>query len=73
MLQEQLPVMDGLDAARTIRSLERKDTGHIPIIVVTANAFAEDIQQTKDAGMDAHLSKPIQKDLFYKTLGRYLK
>lgn len=54
-----MPVMDGLEAARAIRSLERKDAQTILIIALTANAFFEDVKKCRDAGMNAHLSKPI--------------
>ncbi len=63
-----MPVMDGITAAKTIRAMERKDAKTIPIIAMTANAYEEDIQKTHDAGMNAHLSKPIDIDLMLKTL-----
>lgn len=54
-----MPVMDGYEACRHIRALDRPDTQSIPIIAMTANAFAEDVQRSLDAGMDAHISKPF--------------
>ena len=54
-----MPVMDGLEAARQIRTLNRKDTKEIPIIAMTANAFQDDIRECIDAGMNAHIAKPI--------------
>lgn len=57
-----MPVMDGLEAVRAIRALDRKEAKTIPIIALTANAFAEDIRKSKEAGMNAHISKPIQLD-----------
>lgn len=54
-----MPVMDGYEACRRIRALDRPDTQSIPIIATTANAFAEDVQRSLDAGMDAHISKPF--------------
>ena len=54
-----MPVMDGYEACRRIRALDRLDTQSIPIIAMTANAFAEDVQRSLDAGMDAHISKPF--------------
>lgn len=54
-----MPVMDGLSAARAIRSMERKDATVIPIIAMTANAFDEDRRRSREAGMDRHLAKPL--------------
>lgn len=68
LMDIRMPVMDGLIAAKTIRSLKRLDAKQIPIIAMTANAFSEDIKQTHDIGMNAHLSKPIDSQLLYKTL-----
>ena len=54
LMDIRMPVMDGLEAARNIRHLERRDAGTIPIIAMTANAYAEDMEETKEAGMNAH-------------------
>ncbi|HIQ83106.1 MAG TPA: response regulator [Candidatus Pullichristensenella stercorigallinarum] len=59
LMDMQMPVMDGCEAARRIRALRRPDARAVPIIAVTANAFAEDVAATTAAGMDAHVSKPI--------------
>lgn len=59
LMDMQMPVMDGCEAAATIRSLPHKDAATIPIIAVTANVFAEDIARTTQVGMDAHIPKPI--------------
>ena len=59
LMDMQMPVMDGCEAAERIRQSRKKDGQHIPIIAVTANAFAEDIALTRRAGMNAHVSKPI--------------
>ena len=59
LMDMQMPVMDGCEAARRIRALRRPDSRKVPIVAVTANAFAEDIAATSAAGMDAHVSKPI--------------
>ncbi len=59
LMDMQMPVMDGCEAARRIRALRRPDARRVPIVAVTANAFAEDIAATTAAGMDAHVSKPI--------------
>ena len=63
-----MPVMDGLEAARVIRAMDRDDAKRIPIIALTANAFDEDGQRSMQAGLNAHLSKPIQPDVLYETL-----
>lgn len=68
----QMPVMDGCQAAREIRQLEKEGRKKIPIIAMTANAFADDIERTKQAGMDEHLSKPIDMELLSQTLARWL-
>ena len=60
--------MDGLEATSRIRQLERKDATKIPIIALTANAFDEDVQRSLQAGMNAHLSKPVDPDTLFKTL-----
>ena len=54
-----MPVMGGYEATRQIRRLDRTDARSIPIIALTANAFAEDIQHAMDAGMNAHVAKPL--------------
>ncbi len=65
LMDIRMPFMDGVEASKRIRSLTRRDAATIPIIAVTANAFDEDRRLTKEAGMDEHLSKPIdQKELF---------
>ena len=63
-----MPEMDGLEATREIRKLERADAATVPIIAMTANAFDEDVQRSLQAGMNAHLSKPVEADHLYKTL-----
>lgn len=59
LMDIMMPVMNGIDAAKTIRLMDRRDAQLIPIIAMTANAFDEDRQATKNAGMNAHLSKPL--------------
>ena len=73
LMDMQMPEMDGCTAAKQIRSLHRPDSSTIPILAVTANAFAEDIAATTAAGMNAHISKPIDFSFLCKTLGRYLQ
>ena len=72
LMDVRMPVMDGLAAARAIRALERPDAGSVPIIALTANAFQEDVQQSLDAGMNAHLPKPVDPELLLETLGRLI-
>lgn len=69
----QMPVMNGYAATRAIRALERSDAGTIPIIAMTANAFAEDVKDAKDAGMNDHIAKPINMETIKRTIGKYLK
>ena len=68
-----MPVMDGLEAARQIRTLNRIDTKEIPIIAMTANAFQDDIRGCIDAGMNAHIAKPIDSKKIEDTLQLILK
>ena len=67
----QMPLMNGYDAARCIRSSEHPAAGTIPIIAMTANAFNDDVQAAFDAGMNGHLAKPIDVEVLYKTIARY--
>ncbi len=73
LMDVQMPVMNGYEATLAIRSLEREDAETIPIIAMTANAFAEDVRDAKDAGMNDHIAKPIDMDIVRKTLYKYLK
>ena len=68
LMDMRMPEMDGLEATRTIRELARDDAKTIPIIALTANAFDEDVQRSMQAGLDAHLSKPVEPELLFKTL-----
>ena len=70
LMDMRMPVMDGLAATRAIRRLDRGDAKTIPIIALTANAFEEDVQQCLQAGMNEHLSKPVDIDALVLTLGR---
>jgi CheY-like chemotaxis protein len=63
-----MPEMDGLEATRAIRTSGREDAGTIPVIALTANAFDEDVQRSMQAGLNAHLSKPVEPDLLFETL-----
>lgn len=68
-----MPVMNGIDAAKTIRSLNRPDTKTLPIIAMTANAFYEDAQKCLAAGMNAHLAKPLQIKKVKQTIAEWVK
>ena len=71
LMDVQMPVMDGLEAARRIRSSENPLGQVIPILAMTANAFLEDMQKSKEAGMDEHLSKPVDIDALEQTVKRF--
>lgn len=68
LMDIRMPVLDGIEATRIIRTSKCANAKVIPIIAMTANAFEEDKQNTKEAGMDAHLSKPIVPELLFQTL-----
>ncbi len=72
LMDMQMPKMDGCEATRTIRKLARPDALTIPIIAVTANAFSEDIIATSSAGMNTHISKPIDTKTLCQTLEKHL-
>ena len=67
-----MPIMDGLEASRRIRKLQRNDANKIPIIAMTANAFKEDIQKSLDAGMNEHISTPVDIETILMTLSKFL-
>lgn len=69
----RMPVMNGLEAAETIRKLDRSDAAGIPIIAMSANAYDEDIRQSLEAGMNAHLAKPIDPQIFLDTIRQFIK
>ena len=68
-----MPVMDGLEASRQIRALPRPGAANVPIIAMTANAFEEDRKRSAEAGMNDHLTKPLQPRLLMDTLAKYRK
>ena len=72
LMDVQMPVMNGYDATRKIRALSRKDAMEIPIIAMTANAFAEDEKDALDAGMNVHLAKPINIEMLKKVIHQYV-
>jgi len=73
LMDIRMPVMDGLEATRTIRAMDRDDAKTIPIIALTANAFDEDVQRSMQAGLNAHLSKPVEPETLFKTLEELIK
>jgi CheY-like chemotaxis protein len=72
LMDIRMPVMDGLTATKTIRNLPTEWTKTVPIIAMTANAFEEDIEKTREAGMNAHLSKPIEPAILFSTLAKFI-
>lgn len=73
LMDIRMPEMNGLEATKAIRELSRRDAKEIPIIAMTANAYDEDVRLSKEAGMNYHLSKPIQPDKLYETLAEVLQ
>lgn len=73
LMDIQMPVMNGYEAAQAIRSSTHPQSATIPIIAMTANAFAEDIKNALSAGMNAHIAKPIDPQKLYETLAAYIK
>lgn len=73
LMDVQMPHMDGYEATRCIRALGRSDAQKVPIFAMTANAFAEDVQKSREAGMNAHISKPLDIRAVYKQMNRYLQ
>ena len=72
LMDVRMPEMDGLEATRVIRSMDREDAKSIPIIALTANAFDEDVQNSLQAGLNAHLSKPVEPETVFRTLEELL-
>ena len=73
LMDMRMPEMDGLEAAKHIRAMDREDAKEIPIIALTANAFEEDVQRSLQAGLNAHLSKPVEPDTLFVTLESFIK
>ena len=73
LMDVQMPIMDGYEATRTIRALPREDVKQLPIIAMTANALEEDKEAALKNGMNAHISKPLDMDVFINVLGQFLK
>ncbi len=72
LMDMRMPNMDGLEATKAIRGLDREDAKTIPIIALTANAFNEDVERSLQAGLDAHLSKPVDADMLFDTLAKLM-
>ena len=72
LMDLRMPIMDGYEATRQIRKLNHPDAATIPIIAMTADAFADDIQRCLDCGMNDHIAKPINSQVLYATLAKYL-
>ncbi len=68
LMDLRMPEMDGLEATRRIRAMDRPDAKKIPVIALTADAFDEDVQHSMQAGLNAHLSKPVEPEILFKTL-----
>ena len=72
LMDVQMPVMNGYEAAAGIRSLERSDANTIPIIALTANAFAEDVAKALTSGMNYHIAKPIDFNQLFHALKQFM-
>ena len=72
LMDIRMPVMNGLTAAKSIRQLKKKTAKTVPIIAMSANAFDEDVEKSKAAGMNAHLAKPIEPQQLYETLQEFM-
>ncbi len=73
LMDIQMPVMNGLEASRAIRGMDREDAQSVPIVAMTANAFVEDVKNSLDAGMNAHLPKPFDIEQVFSTMGMFLE
>ena len=69
----RMPIMDGYEATRRIRALDRPDAKTVPIIAMTADAFADDVRKCRDAGMNAHIAKPVDPAGLYETLTGFIR
>ena len=73
LMDIMMPVMDGLEATRVIRNMEREDCHTIPIIAMSANAFDDDLKKSVECGMNGHLFKPVEVDKLYQVLDEVLR
>ena len=67
-----MPVMNGYEATKAIRALDRPDAAQIPVIAMTANAFAEDVKEALGAGMNEHMAKPLEPEVINRVLARWI-
>lgn len=72
LMDLMMPVMDGYAAAKAIRASGQARAGTVPIIAMSANAYAEDVKKCLDSGMNAHISKPLFKDVMLRTIARFV-
>ena len=72
LMDVRMPVMDGLEATKAIRKLDRPDAATIPILAMTANAFTEDIKATREAGMNGHLAKPLEMEVVLREIRKFI-
>ena len=72
LMDMRMPEMNGLEATEAIRAMDREDAKRIPIIALTANAFDEDVQKSLQAGLNAHLTKPVDIDILFETLEKMI-
>ncbi|MEG0216462.1 MAG: response regulator, partial [Hungatella sp.] len=73
LMDIQMPVMNGYEATKVIRTSSHEDAGEIPILAMTANAFTEDVSAALSAGMNGHIAKPIDTEILYRTLQNFFK
>lgn len=73
LMDVMMPVMDGYEATRRIRALPRADAKTIPILAMTANAFSDDVRRSREAGMNAHLSKPLSEESLHRAMAEQVK
>ena len=71
LMDIRMPEMDGLEATRKIRALDREDAKKVPIVAISANAFEEDIRLSLEAGMNEHLAKPVDARILYEKIKQY--
>lgn len=72
LMDIQMPVMNGYEATKAIRAMNREDTSRLPIAAMTANAYAEDVKKARDAGMNKHIAKPLELRVLYEVLEEWL-